>query len=238
MEAPLDIVMPVYNEGGNIRHVIMEIAAKVQCPYSLHLVYDFAQDDTLPEAGKASQELGIPVNFIQNKYGRGVLNAIKTGLEETKGDYVVVTMADLSDPAEVINAMCASARQNNADIVCASRYMRGGKQIRGPLLKKTLSRLAGVSLHYLVRLPTHDVTNSFKLYSRRVLSAITIESRGGFELGMEIVVKAYSLGFKITEVPTTWQDRTAGSSRFHLWQWLPRYWRWYWFALRKYWLEK
>ena len=72
----------------------------------------------------------------------------------------------------------------------------------GPLLKRTLSRLAGVSLHYLAGVPTHDVTNSFKMYRKELLDRLTIESSGGFEIGMEIVVKTFAAGGKIAEVPS------------------------------------
>lgn len=223
--------MPVYDEGDNIRQSVSAIVTKVKYNFSLFLIYDFAEDDTLPAAKEVAKELGIGIQFLKNKYGKGVLNAIRTGFEETNSEYVVVTMADLSDPAEVINHMYAKAVEVKADVVCASRYMPGGRQIGGPLIKKMLSRFAGVSLHYLIQLPTRDVTNNFKLYSRRLLSAISIESQGGFELGMEIVLKAHFLRFKVAEVPTVWQDRTQGKSRFRLFTWLPRYLNWYFFAL-------
>ena len=121
---------------------------------------------------------------------------------------------------------------NGFDLVCGSRYMKDGRQIGGPWFKKTLSRFAGVSMHYLIGLPTHDVTNSFKMYTKKILTDITIDSTGGFELGMEIVLKAFFKGYKITEVPSVWRDRPAGSSRFRLWQWLPKYLSWYWFGLK------
>jgi hypothetical protein len=92
--------------------------------------------------------------------------------------------------------------------------------------------MAGLSLHHLTGLPTHDVSNSFKMYTREVLERIPIESDGGFEIGMEILIKAHFSGFRITEVPSLWRDRTAGQSRFKFAQWLPKYLRWYLFALR------
>ena len=115
-----------------------------------------------------------------------------------------------------------------ADVVAGSRYMRGGRQVGGPLLKRTMSRAAGLSLHWLGGLPVHDATSNFRLYSKRLLNQVTIESRGGFELGLELTVKAYRLGMRVAEVPTTWRDRTAGQSRFKLLEWLPRYLHWYW----------
>jgi hypothetical protein len=116
---------------------------------------------------------------------------------------------------------------DGADVVAGSRYMRGGHQLGGPLLKRTLSRSAGLSLHWLGGVPVHDATSNFRLYSKRLLNQVTIESTGGFELGIELTVKAHLLGMRLAEVPTTWRDRTAGESRFQLWEWLPRYLKWY-----------
>ena len=217
----LTIIIPVYNEGENIKTAVENIEKEVKYPYTINLIYDFDEDTTI----KPARDLNV--NLIKNKYGRGVLNAIKTGLEEVKTEFAIVTMADLSDPPEVMNAMIDSAIKNNADIVCASRYMSGGGQIGGPFIKKLMSKYAGLSLHYLAGLPVHDATNSFKLYRKTFLDNVTIESTGGFELGLELVVKAFKNGNKITEVPTIWHDRTAGKSNFKLIEWLPKYLKWY-----------
>lgn len=90
-------------------------------------------------------------------------------------------------------------------------------------------------LNYLSGLPTKDVTNSFRLYRKKVIEAIEIESSGSFEIGMEIVVKAWSLGFQVSKVPTVWRDRTEGESRFQLVAWLPRYLGWYFYCLKSTW---
>ena len=118
------------------------------------------------------------------------------------------------------------------DVVCGSRYMRGGRQNGGPLLKRVLSRVAGVSLFWVLGLPTHDATNAFKAYRTSLLRALEIEGDGGFEISMEITIKAWLAGGRITEMPATWTDRTAGTSKFRLWKWLPRYLHWYFYALR------
>lgn len=223
----ITIVIPVYNEGENIKTAVELIEKEVKVPFQINVIYDFDEDTTVEPAGK------LNVNLIKNKYGRGVLNAIKTGLETADGEFVIVTMADLSDPPEVINDMVKSAEENNADIVCGSRYMKGGKQYGGPLLKGLMSKYAGLSLHYLAGLPVHDVTNSFKLYRKSFLNSVEIESTGGFELGIELVVKAFKKGYKVTEVPTTWRDRSAGKSNFKLVEWLPKYLKWYFEAFRR-----
>jgi hypothetical protein len=66
-----------------------------------------------------------------------------------------------------------------------------------------------------------------------VLEKVEIESQGGFELALELTVKAHCAGFRVTEIPTIWNDRTAGESRFRLGRWLPRYLRWYVYGLSR-----
>jgi hypothetical protein len=140
-------------------------------------------------------------------------------------------MADLSDDLAVVPRMVELIRDEGYDVVCASRYMRGGRQIGGPRLKGLLSRAAGVSLHWLASLPTHDATNAFRAYRRSILEEFPIESRAGFAYSLEILAKAHAAGRRITEVPSTWRDRSAGQSRFRLRAWLPHYLRWYLYAL-------
>jgi hypothetical protein len=159
------------------------------------------------------------------------LNAIRTGIAAATGDVVIVTMADLSDDPSVVPAMARMIRSGEADVVCGSRYMKGGRQIGGPFLKRTLSRLAGLSLYWTGALPVHDATNAFRAYRREVLQSIEIESTAGFEYSLEVTAKAQAKGHRIAEVPSTWRDRSAGESRFRLMKWLPQYLRWYWYAL-------
>jgi hypothetical protein len=80
----------------------------------------------------------------------------------------------------------------------------------------------GWSLYYLLGLPTHDVANAFKMYRKKVIDSINIQSKG-FEISMEIPLKAYYLGFKITEVPTVWKERTKGKSSFRMLKLFPAY---------------
>jgi hypothetical protein len=143
-------------------------------------------------------------------------------------------MADMSDDYSVLPAMIQKAREGY-DIVCPSRYMKGGKLKGGPFVKQFLSRLSWVSLCWLTGLPTHDATNSYKLYSRKTLNRMKIESDGGFEIGLEIVAKAFIMGEKITEIPSQWYDRIEGKSKFKLMKWIPKYLKWYFFLIRSKW---
>ena len=232
----LAIVLPVYNEGAAVEPVLRSLSASVTTPHELVVVYDFDGDTTVPVIARLASE--IPgLRGLRNDLGRGVLNAMKAGIAGTAAPYVLISMADGSDEPGVVDPMVALAR-TGADVVSASRYMRGGRQVGGPPLKRLLSRTAGLTLHWFAGVPTHDPTNNFKLYSRRFLDSVRIESTAGFELALELTVKATIAGRRVAEVPTTWRDRTAGQSNFKLRKWLPHYLHWYWVALRMRWLRR
>lgn len=222
----LSVVIPAYNEGDAIVPVLLGLRdAMPAVAWEAMVVVDSEADTTIPPVERLRAQ--VPELRVElNRRGRGVLNALLAGMAAARGGHVLVTMADGSDDHGDLAAMWSAAAAG-ADVVAASRYMRGGRQLGGPPVKRTLSRAAGLSLHWLGGLPTHDPTSNYKLYSRRLLQAVTVESRAGFELAIELTVKAHRKGFRIAEVPTTWRDRTAGSSNFKLLQWLPAYLRWY-----------
>jgi dolichol-phosphate mannosyltransferase len=225
--APLELslVIPVYNEGPNIAPVLRRLVASLNgIHHEILVVYDFDEDDTVPVV-QALQQVLPSLVLYRNYLGRGVLNALKAGLAASVGCYVLVTMADGSDDPETIPLLLEQAR-GGADLVAASRYMRGGHQVGGPLLKRLMSRAAGLSLHWVAGVKTHDPTNNFKLYKRELLDSVVIESSAGFELALELTVKAHAMGMRVAEVPT-WRDRTTGESRFQIRRWLPHYLRWY-----------
>ena len=225
----LSIVMPVYNEGAVITKTINQVEKAVKTPHELLIIYDMGKDTTVVPVKKIQKKY-TNVKLVKNIYGKGALNALKTGLVKANGAAVCVMMADLTDDAKVVNTMMDKFNKDY-DVVAASRYMPGGLQIGGPLIKQILSRAAGLSLHYIAGIPTHDATNSFKIYSKKLLTKTKIESDGGFELGIELTVKAHFNGFKVTEVPTTW-IYLAKVSRFNMKKWLPKYLKWYLLAIK------
>lgn len=225
----LSLVVPVYNEADNMPALFEAVQKDIGTDAEILICYDFDEDNTLPAVRERMSKFPN-LRLVKNQYGRGPLGAIKSGFSAATKPAVIVIMADLSDDLSCVPQMLQLFQQG-CRVVAGSRYMKGGKQVGGPLLKKMLSRLAGVSLHYLVRLGTRDATNSFRLYSKEYLQSVEIESDGGFELGLELTVKAHLRGLKVGEVPATWTDRVAGKSRFQLKKWLPKYMRWYWHAV-------
>lgn len=228
--ADLHLVVPVYNEAENFPRFYESVRAHVSTPHDIIVVYDHDDDTTVPVVrALASADPGL---ILLRNPVPGVLGALKTGLSAAPGGAVVVTMADGSDDHRCVDRMYAMY-QAGYDLVAACRYMPGGEQRGGPMLKGFLSRAAGWSLHRFAGLPTRDPTNNFKLYRKAFLDRIEIESEGGFELALELTVKAYRAGLRIGEIPAIWTDRVRGKSNFKLMRWLPRYLRWYLAAFRR-----
>jgi dolichol-phosphate mannosyltransferase len=225
------IVVPAHFEPETIGTTLQAVHQKVRDLARVLVVYDLDEDPTA-EAVRNGMANWPKAELMKNTSGRGALGAIKTGLAAADTELAVVMMADLSDDPDVVNAMVREA-DRGADVVSASRYMRGGSQTGGPRLKSFLSRTAGQSLHLLTRIPTRDPTNSFRLYRTSFLKEVEVESRGGFEIGMELTIKAYLAGHRVTEVPSAWTDRSEGESKFKFRQWLPLYLHWYLYVLRR-----
>jgi dolichol-phosphate mannosyltransferase len=227
--SPLALIVPVYNEAENFPSLLAEVERDVPAPFVMNVVYDFDEDTTVPVARGLAE--GRPwLRLVKNRHGRGVVAAIRTGFEEVGRGPALVIMADLSDDLRVVPRMLDLYRRGYR-VVCPSRYMRGGRQLGGPRLKRLLSRTAGLSLRWLAGFPTHDATNNFRLYDAALVNELGIASTGGFELALELTARAFRRGEPIAEVPTTWRDRTAGASRFRLMKWLPKYLYWYAYAL-------
>ena len=226
----LSIVVPVYREGAAAEPVLAALATRAPTPHEILVVHDEADDPTLPVVA-ALRAVHPQIRAVHNRLGRGPALALRAGFAAAQGEAVLVTMADASDDPDDFAPMLAKLAEGY-DLVAASRYMPGGVQEGGPLLKRTLSRLAGLSLYWVAGIPTRDPTSNFKCYRRAMLEQLPLAGVEGFDIALEITVKAHAAGYRITEIPTVWRDRTAGASNFKLARWLPRYLRWYGLALR------
>ncbi len=224
--AGLDIVIPVYNEGENIKGVLGSFQESVKTPMRVLICYDHEEDTTL----KALEGCDFPfeIRRVKNR-GRGVHGAVVSGMEASDAPALLVYPADDDYNAGIVDRMVAEY-EGGAEIVAASRFMPGGRMEGCPWLKYVLVRVSAFALKHFARLPTYDPSNGLRLFSRRVLDTIRIESREGFAYSSELLVKCHRLGWKIVEVPASWIERRHGKSRFKVVRWLPAYLRWFFYA--------
>jgi dolichol-phosphate mannosyltransferase len=224
----VSIVIPAYNEAGHIVPALDRIFEAVQLPAEVLVVVDAPTDTTIPVI-EAYQRAEPRLRWLHNTYGPGPANAIRYGIDQARAKVAVVTMADGCDDPQQVDDLVRLVERGVA-VAAASRYMPGGAQVGGPLLKGVLSSLAGRSLRTFARIGTRDATNSFKAYSTEFVRQVGIESRAGFEIGIELTAKARRARLPVAEIPTIWLDRQHGVSNFKLAQWIPKYLRWYLFA--------
>lgn len=226
----LSIVVPAHNEEDNIVEVVDRIEQVLRFDYELIIVNDHSTDKT----GELIQGLlgKYPnLRLVENLEPGCFANAVKAGFLNMRADVVVPVMGDLCDDLQTIGLMYNKIEEGY-DVVCGSRYMDAGQRLGGSKLKSFLSATAGRSLRCLLGFPTHDIANAFKMYRRQVIESVNIKARG-FEISMEITLKAYYKGFKITEVPTVWRERAKGKSSFKIFKLLPAYLKLYFWAFYK-----
>lgn len=224
----LSIIVPCHNEEDNITQVIRQIENSVTVPYELVVVNDHSVDKTVDIVSDLAKK-NKNIRLVENRLKGGFTNALRTGFANTNAEVVVPVMADLCDDLSLIGPMLEKI-DAGYDVVCGSRYMKGGRRLGGSRLKGLLSCWGGRSLSFLVGLPTHDIANAFKMYRKTVLDTIDIRA-SGFEISMELPLKAYYAGFKITELPTLWKERTRGRSSFKIFKLLPSYLKLYLWAI-------
>jgi dolichol-phosphate mannosyltransferase len=224
----VSIVIPAYNEDEQVIPILDRLFESVRLPCEVLVVVDTRADTTIGVV----EEYAVKESRLRclvNTYGPGPANAIRFGIDAAAAPVAVVTMADGCDDARQIDELARLVERGVA-VAAASRYMAGGQQVGGPVLKGTMSRMAGRSLRLLAQVGTRDATNSFKAYETAFVREVGIDSRDGFEIGIELTAKAKRLGRPVAEIPTIWLDRQAGVSNFKVAKWIPSYLRWYRFA--------
>jgi len=226
----LSIIVPAYNEEDNIANVIDRVESSIDIPYELVVVNDHSADNTGQIIGQLTGRYQN-IKLVENELDKGFTNCLRTGFSHATGEVLIPIMADLCDDLSTIEIMFDKIKEGY-DVVCGSRYIKGGARIGGSKIKGFLSSFAGRSLHCLLGIPTHDIANAFKMYRKEVIDSMDLDSIG-FEMSMEIPLKAYFSGSKITEVPTVWKERTKGKSSFRMFKLIPNYFKLYAWAIFK-----
>jgi len=234
--ADLDIVIPVYNEGPNIVAAVDALADHVRTRFRILICYDSDEDSTL-EALAEYDRSDVSIVLVRNP-DSGPHSAVRAGFAASAAPAVLVYMADDDYNAGIVDAMVERFR-DGCDVVAASRFMPQGSMVGCQnLLKEWIARWGSVALRTIAGIPVHDGTNSFRLFSRRLLERVEIESRVGFTFSVELLAKAVRLNWLVSEIPAQWIERGDRKSRFQVIRWLPAYVRWLMFSLATRWLRR
>ena len=223
----LSILLPVRNEGINLRIMVKLLKAMVEVSHELLIVYDTPDDDSIAVI-RNMQKQWANLRLVHNERGRGVINAIRAGVDAAVGDYVLLFAADEVGPLLAVEDMLELMNEG-CDLVSCSRYAHGGRRLGGSVIGGVLSRFANRLFHRLAGCVLSDATTGIKLFRRSLFSTLNLEARPvGWAVTFEMAMKAQFAGWKLGEVPIISIDRLyGGKSTFRLGPWTAEYLRWF-----------
>ena len=214
----LSIVIPAYNEAESIGETIEELVSvlsKKTIDYEILVVNDNSKDDTL-QVLEALKLRFSSLTHVTNNGPNGFGYAVRYGLERFTGDCVAVMMADLSDSPDDLVKFYETMLEGNFDCVFGSRFVKGGKTVDYPGLKKIINRVANAIIRMVMNIKYNDTTNAFKLYKRHTIEGVKPFLSPHFNLTIELPLKAIIRGFTFAVVPNSWTNRKYGESKLKI----------------------
>ncbi len=227
----LSILLPVRNEGINLRIMLKMLRVMIEIPHEVIVVHDDAEDDSLDAV--AAAQAGYPsLVSVHNRLGRGVANAIRAGVAAASGRYVLIFAADEVGPVMAIDQMLTLMDQG-CDLVSCTRYAYGGRRLGGSFVGGLLSRLANSLYRRFAGSALTDGTTGIKMFRRELFSTLPLASGPvGWVVAFEIAIRAELAGWRLGEVPIISIDRLyGGTSTFRLGPWAAAYLRWFWWGI-------
>lgn len=213
----LSIVIPAYNEEGNIEEVLKVLFAKLSSrgiDHEIIIVNDNSKDNTLAILESVKDQYPTLVHYT-NPGPNGFGYAVRYGLDRFKGDCVAIMMADLSDDPDDLVVFYDKLNEG-FDCVFGTRWSRGGEVYDYPFLKRLINRLANRIVQVTFGLRYNDCTNAFKLYRRETIYGIRPFLSPHFNLTLELPLKAIVRGYSYAVLPNKWTNRKTGESKLKI----------------------
>ena len=209
------VVIPTYNEAGNIETVINRIFA-LQPPTIEVLIVDDNSPDGTGQLVAKWRETEPRLHLLQRPGKMGLGTAYVAGFRyavQNGFEYIFEMDADLSHNPDDLPRLLENA--NHHDLVIGSRYLKGGKVVNWPFSRLLLSTFANWYTRVITRMPIYDCTSGFKCIHRRVLESVTLEGlvSNGYAFQIELHYKIWRRGFRICEIPIVFTERREGESK-------------------------
>ena len=214
--AQVSIIIPTYNESQNIIQILKSI--KDNLPKNINTQAIVVDDNSPDGTGKVVDDYlknlkkitNYTIEIIHRKTKDGLGSAILKGIQQAKGDMIVVMDSDFSHPPQIIPKLVESIKKYQCDIAVASRYINGGKIQGWSLKRKLMSKFATLVAKKGLGIDTKDPMSGFFAFKRNIIKELNIDGIG-YKFLLEILVK--TKGVNIKEIPYTFQDRELGNSK-------------------------
>lgn len=223
----LSIVMPVRNEGLNLRIMLKILSAVVDVSHEVLVVVDHPDDASVPVVEALAPQYR-QLHIVHNSLGAGIINALRSGVSAAQGKYVLIFAADEVGPVLAIDDMMA-LMEDGCDFVSCTRYAYGGRRLGGSRIGGFLSRLANRLFCRLCGSRLTDATTGIKMFTKETFARLDLQARPvGWAVAFEMAIKAQLAGLRLGEVPIVSIDRLyGGKSTFRLGPWTAEYLRWF-----------
>jgi len=223
-----DLVIPVYKEK-KIVHLLDYLFNNSKNINKIFICFDNYNDETLMYINESKYKDYPNIILVKNPLF-GPCEAVKSGISKTESSGIIVYPADDFENAKLLDKMYEYYLQGY-DVICPSRFMKGGVIKNCPLIKYLIVKSVSLCLLILSDLKIKDPTNGFRFFSNRVISKFPIESQQGFAYSLELLVKAKKNNFKIIEIPSRWLERSDRKSNFKIFKWSRQYLKWFFLAI-------
>jgi glycosyltransferase involved in cell wall biosynthesis len=209
----LSVIVPVFNERTTVAEVIRRIRA-VSLPVAVEVIV--VDDGSSDGTDKVLAALGdSTVRVINHGVNQGKGAAVRTGLESVRGDLVLIQDADLEYDPEDWNKLLEPLLRGKANVVYGSRFTGERKNMMP--LHWMGNRFLSLVTNVLYSSTLSDMETCYKLFDRKVLEGITIES-DKFDFEPEITAKVLRRGYRIYEVPISYAGREADEGKKITWR--------------------
>ncbi|NTU66313.1 MAG: glycosyltransferase family 2 protein [Candidatus Moranbacteria bacterium] len=213
----ISLIIPAHNEQEYIENTVLSFnheLKKENIPHDILVINDNSCDETEDVLKRIA--VNIPeLRYINNCFPSGFGLAVRRGLDEFRGDYVSVVMADLSDRPEDLVAYYRKLEEGY-DAVFGSRFSMGGKSLGYPKTKYALNRFTNNLIRLFFGIRYDDVTNAFKAYSREAVDGLRPFLSSHFNLTVELPLKIIVRGYSYAVVPNQWVNRRKGKSKLKI----------------------
>ncbi len=211
------VLIPTYNEAANILLVIQAVLGLDE-DIAMLVIDDGSSDGTAELVHDMRSKYPDKIDILERESKLGLGTAYLAGFRyalENNFDFVCEMDADFSHNPTDLPQLIAPVKNDTADLAVGSRYINGVRVMNWPLSRLILSYGAGIYTRAITRLPVHDVTAGFKCYHRRVLEAIDLHrvKSNGYSFQIEMKYRAWRKGYRLTEVPIVFTERTEGQSK-------------------------
>jgi dolichol-phosphate mannosyltransferase len=209
------VCLPTYNERENLEPMVAALLERLEPDDRILVIDDSSPDGTGELAERLAAEhprVAVLHRLVKGGLGPAYIAGFRRALAD-RSELVLEMDCDFShDPDDVPRLIAAAA---DADLVLGSRYVRGGRIENWGQLRRLVSRAGSLYAQALLWAPVRDLTGGFKCYRREVLETIDLEavSARGYAFQIETTYRAVRAGFRVLEVPITFVDRRAGTSK-------------------------